>query len=196
MEKFPVKFVGILEIYDITTSDKSLVVKNTNSIHLENMSLALAQSLTRKNVAGVYVGPIKKLVFGNGGTSVNGVGVITYLNKNTTGESASLYNQTYEKIVDQNNPQNVDVTRNYLDAVHVPGNLFSDILVVCTLEFGEPAGQQVVDATTNINDNFVFDEFGLVNYDGKLLSHVLVSPVQKSANRIWQINYTIRVLMV
>jgi hypothetical protein len=190
------KVRGFLEVYDVTDGERSLVTSAENSIHFENMSLAMVQSLARKNSSGVYVGGIKSLVFGNGASSVNSAGVITYLSKNTTGENSTLYNQTYSKIIDPNNPQNIDPTRNYMDVAHVSGNLFSDLVIVCTLEFGEPSGQMVVDNATDMNSAFIFDEIGIVNYNGKLLSHVLTHPVQKSLNRIYEVLYTIRVYFV
>lgn len=188
---------GHLEIFDVTDVDSCFKVADCyNSVHLENFNLSLAQSIVRSNTSGVYIGPINSIVFGNGGTSVNGVGVITYLSKNTVGQNAELYNETYSKIVDQNNPLNIDASRNYLSVAHVSGNLFSDIVVTCTLEFGEPVGQQVFDSTTTLNDNYVFDELGIKNYDGKLLTHVIFSPVQKSGNRIFQIIYSLRLSQV
>ena len=49
----------------------------------------------------------------------------------------------------------------------------------------------------NTASNFVFDELGLVSYSpagtGKLLTHVIFHPVQKSLNRLIQIDYTLRV---
>lgn len=180
-------FRGVLEIKDLTTN--KLLVRETNNIHPENMSLAVAQSLANKST----LGPIEKMVLGTGGSTVNGVGVITYLSKNVIGSNALLYNQTYEKIVDDNNLQNADPTRNYIQVFHVDGNIFSDILTVCTLETNEPSGQRFLDNAENSEEDFVFDELGLVNYDGKLLSHVIFSPVQKSVNRIIEIRYNIRV---
>jgi hypothetical protein len=45
--------------------------------------------------------------------------------------------------------------------------------------------------------NYVFDELGLKSYnpngEGKLLTHVVFHPVQKSLNRLLQVDYTIRV---
>ena len=177
-------------------SSGEVLLDKDNAINFENMSVALAESLARYNVSGIYVGPINTMVFGNGGTSVDQTGVITYLSPNTVGQSATLYNQTYSKIVDPNNPLNVNTSENYMDIAHVSGNLFTDILIVCTLDFGEPASQQLVDTTDTLNDQFVFDELGLVNYDGKLLTHVLFSPIQKSANRIFEINYSLRVALI
>ena len=68
----------------------------------------------------------------------------------------------------------------------------------CLLDFGEPAGQQAFDNTTTLNDTYVFDELGLFTYEGtagegKLLTHVIFHPVQKSLNRLIQIDYTIRI---
>jgi hypothetical protein len=66
------------------------------------------------------------------------------------------------------------------------------------LDFGEPAGQAAFDNTTTINDTFTFDELGLFSWEGtagagNLLTHVIFHPVQKSLNRLIQIDYTIRI---
>lgn len=188
------KMTGHVLITDKITNE--IILDQNNAVNFEAMSLALALSLARQNVSGTYTGPIKEMVFGNGGTSVNGVGVVTYLAKNVTGLSATLYNQTYSKIVDQNNPQNPNPVDNYMNAVHVSGNLFSDVVVVCTLEFGEPSTQLALDNSTTMNDSFVFDELGLVNYNGNLLTYVNFHPVQKSANRIFEIQYSLRIALV
>ena len=53
-------------------------------------------------MANAGQGPIYKMAFGNGGTSVDPTGIITYLTPNSTGTNASLYNQTYAKVIDNN----------------------------------------------------------------------------------------------
>ena len=83
---------------------------------------------------------------------------------------------------------------------HTAGNKFTDIVVTCTLDYGEPTGQAAFDNTTDFNGDFVFDELGLKSFEGtengstnKLLTHVIFHPVQKSLNRLIQIDYTLRI---
>jgi hypothetical protein len=86
-----------------------------------------------------------------------------------------------------------------MEVRHVAGAYYSDILISCLLDFGEPQGQQAFDNATNSDGNFVFDELGLKAYSldgpglGDLLTHVIFHPVQKSLNRMIQIDYTVRV---
>jgi hypothetical protein len=168
-------------------------VDKRNAIHYENMSEALATTLANK-----LTGFIHEMHFGNGGTSVDPTGVVTYLPANSTGASADLYNQTYYKVVDNNSVLNLDPSRNKIEVRHTPGLVYTDILVSCLLDYGEPAGQQAFDNTTNFDDDFVFDELGLKSWNGtagagKLLTHVVFHPVQKSLNRLIQIDYTVRI---
>jgi hypothetical protein len=65
------------------------------------------------------------------------------------------------------------------------------------LDFGEPSGQLAFDNSSNLDGQYVFDELGLVGYDSTgneiLLTHVIFHPVQKSLNRMIQIDYTVRI---
>ena len=141
---------------------------------------------------------IHEMAFGNGGTSVDPTGVITYLPANSTGANANLYNQTYYKVVDDNSSLNTDTARNKLVTSHTSGQVYTDIIVSCLLDYGEPNDQAAFDNTSNFNDTYTFDELGLRSWTGtvntgKLLTHVVFHPVQKSLNRLIQIDYTIRI---
>lgn len=177
---------GHIKIYDPYT--KQILIDKPNAIHYENMSEALAQSLGNKGT-----GFITNMVFGNGGTSVDSTGVITYLPPNTFNQSATLYNQTYQKIVDNTSVLNLDPQRNYIEIRHTPGLIYTDLFVSCLLDYGEPAGQTAFDNTTTLDGEYVFDELGLVSESGKLLTHVIFHPVQKSLNRLIQVDYTVRI---
>ena len=170
-----------------------IAVNKRNAIHYENMSIALAESIANSGQGFIY-----QMAFGNGGSSVDPTGVITYLPPNTVGQNATLYNQTYQKVVDDNSVENSDPVNNKMTVLHTPGKFYSDILVTCLLDYGEPAGQQAFDNSTNFSGEYVFDELGLKTWNGsatdlRLITHVIFHPVQKSLNRQIQIDYTLRI---
>lgn len=181
---------GHIKISDPETQE--ILVNKRNAIHYENMSIALAQSLANEGKGVIY-----QMAFGNGGTTVDPTGIITYLTPNSTGTNSSLYNQTFIKIVDDKAVGNVDPTRNKVEIRHVTGTNYTDILVTCLLDYGEPSDQDAFDNATYTNGQYVFDELGLVSYDpngqGLLLTHVIFHPVQKALNRLIQIDYTVRI---
>jgi hypothetical protein len=178
---------GHIKIFDPTT--KEIFIDKRNAIHYENMSVAMASALSNQGT-----GWISEMVFGNGGTVVDPTGLITYLTPNTVGINSSLYNQTYSKVVDQNSAINTDNIRNKMEVRHISGATYSDILVSCLLDYGEPSGQDAFDNSTDLSGDFVFDELGLkAAGSGRLLTHVIFHPVQKSLNRLIQIDYTVRV---
>lgn len=181
---------GHIKIFDPKTEE--VYIDKRNAIHYENMSIALAESLSNAGEGFIY-----EMSFGNGGTSIDPTGIITYLTPNSTGTNASLYNQTYTKVVDDRSVNNTDPTRNKIETRHVSGTNYTDILVSCLLDYGEPNGQQAFDTASTQNDSYVFDELGLRSYStdgtGRLITHVIFHPVQKSLNRLIQIDYTVRV---
>ena len=191
-EASPVSIQGHIKIYDPTT--KEVFVDKRNAIHYENFSIALAQSISNQGE-----GTIGEMVFGNGGTRIDPTGIITYLTPNSTGSGAALYNQTYYKTVDAKRSYSLDPARNFMETRHISGVYYSDVLVSCLLDFGEPSGQAAFDNITDTEGAFVFDELGLKSYSpsgpnlGMLLTHVIFHPVQKSLNRMIQIDYTIRI---
>lgn len=191
MISIPVAVQGHVKIFD--PNSQEIFVDRRNAIHYENMSIGLAQSLANKDLGFIYA-----MAFGNGGSAVDPTGIITYLPPNTTGQNADLYNQTYIKVVDNNSAANTDPLRNRLTVLHTSGQVYTDVLVTCLLDYGEPAGQQAFDNSTDFNGDFVFDELGLKAWEGSsselmLLTHVIFHPVQKSLNRQIQIDYTVRI---
>ena len=169
-----------------------VAVNKRNAIHYENMSIALADSIANQGQ-----GFINTMAFGNGGTSVDPTGIITYLTPNSTGTNAGLYNQTYSKVINDRTSSNLDPVRNRVETRHVTGKNYTDVFVTCLLDYGEPSGQEAFDNTSNNDSNYVFDELGLVSYstsgNPRLLTHVIFHPVQKSLNRLIQIDYTVRI---
>lgn len=184
---------GHIKIYDPTT--KEVFIDKRNAIHYENFSIGLAQAMSNQGQ-----GFIAEMCFGNGGSRIDPTGIITYLTPNSVGLNASLYNQTYIKNIDSNNSMNLDPSRNFMEIRHITGTAYTDILVSCLLDYGEPAGQLAFDNSTNMDGAYVFDELGLRAYspdniegNGMLLTHVIFHPVQKSLNRLLQIDYTVRI---
>ncbi len=189
------KMEGFLTIRDYQTGE--VLQEAKNAINYENMSEAIADTLSSRGYGEIY-----QMAFGNGGASVDETGVITYLPPNTTGQNAALYNQTYAKIVDDTSVFNLDPTRNKMTVFHTTGRVYTDILVQCLLDYGEPAGQAAFDNSTQTDSNYIFDELGLLanygtdsngNVITRLLTHVIFHPVQKSLNRQIQIDYTVRI---
>jgi len=189
------KVEGFIKIYDPNNGE--VFVDKKNAINYETMSEAIADTLSSRGYGEIY-----EMAFGNGGASVSETGVITYLPPNVTGQNAALYNQTYAKIVDDTSVFNLDPTRNKMTVTHTTGKYYTDILVQCLLDYGEPSGQAAFDNSTQTNSSYIFDELGLLaNYGTsssgaiitRLLTHVIFHPVQKSLNRQIQIDYTVRI---
>jgi hypothetical protein len=99
------KIEGFIKIHDPVSGE--VIVDKKNAINYENMSEAIADTLSSRGYGEIY-----QMAFGNGGASVDQTGVITYLPPNVTGQNAALYNQTYAKIVDDTSVFNLDPTRN------------------------------------------------------------------------------------
>jgi hypothetical protein len=187
---------GHIKIFDPESNE--VYIDKPNAIHYENFSQALAWSIANKGENFIY-----EMTFGNGGTSVDPTGIITYLPTNTVGQNSNLYNPTYSKIVDNTSASNVNPVNNKMTVTHIPGTVYTDILVSCLLDYGEPQGQALFDNSQDLNGLYVFDELGLrgrstdgtvgLTSTGLLLTHVVFMPVQKSLNRLIQIDYTVRI---
>ncbi|AFC21674.1 hypothetical protein GAP32_224 [Cronobacter phage vB_CsaM_GAP32] len=186
---------GHVLITDITDPDNvSIVVDKSNAIHPENMSQAIANALAANvDSLGISLGAISEMRFGNGGTVVLSTGRVTYKTPRIS-SFGGLYSETYSKKINANVNAGVESEYNNVSTVHIPGQVYTDIVCLCTLGLGEPSDQNV-SSTTDMEGNYVFDELGLYTdgSSGIALSHIIFHPVEKSANRILQIKYTVRV---
>ena len=158
-----------------------------NAIHNEHASIILARGLANRDDGSVY-----SMHFGSGGATIDPLGDIIFATPNTVG-AADLNVPTYFEVVDDTLGAPAG---NQMAVRHVNGTLFSDVEIRCVIDKDEPFGQQAFDNVGfNINDAslFIFDEIGLKSQDGLLLTHITFSPIQKSANRIIEVVYTLRV---
>jgi hypothetical protein len=197
-EQINPKMFGHVLIKDITDQNNpEVLVDQMNAIHFENMSNAIALSL-----ADFPNGFIEEMHFGNGGSVVSATGTISYYPPNVTGLTADLYDDTFYKVVNNRSPlftDNPDLTN--ITTNHITGNTYTDIIITCTLNYGEPSAQEVFDTAVEVNGTYTFDEMGLKTYDAttgirRLLTHVIFNPIQKSLNRIIEIIYTVRIALV
>lgn len=188
---------GHILIRDKDTGEE--LVNRRNAIHYGNMANAVAQVLA-SNAATSY---IHFMAFGNGATSVDTAGRVVYKTPRVTEaleSGANLYSRTYFKSVSAPYTPEVDQDQNKIEVI--PGASYTDLKVTCTLGFGEPAGQDIFDSSTNNDGDYVFDELALFTYptdttqgidSSNMLTHVIFHPVQKSTNRIIEIVYTVRI---
>lgn len=170
-----------------TKSGEVLELDRRNAVHPENMSLAMARSL-----AGLSTGHIYTMHFGTGGATVDALENIVYQTPNTTG-AADLNTPVYSEVVDAIGAP----IGNSSSVKHVAGTEFSDVEIRCLIDKNEPPGQATFDnVTSDLSGTFVFDEIGLKTNDGLLLTHVTFNPIQKTANRVIEVEYTIRIRVV
>jgi len=178
---------GHIKIWDPDSGE--VLVRRRNAINFENMSIALA-SLLANEAGNSGTHHIATLRFGNGGTTIDGLGNVTYKATNTNSASGVLYNQTFSQAVDE------AVTSSALNGTeisHTSPNTYSDVITTCTLDYGSVTGQDSTDTATNMNDTYVFDELAIYSGNNDLLTHVVFHPVQKSENRKIQVIYTLRI---
>lgn len=186
-DKLNISIEGHVKItsYNDDKSDERVHLDKRNAIHRENMSLAIARALAGEDSGHVY-----SMHFGSGGATVDNAGSITYSDPNVSG-AADLNVPSYHEVVD---PDRGAPTGNVMGARHVAGALVSDVEIRCVLEKNEPFGQPVFDnVSLNSDGEFVFDEIALKTDDGLLITHIVFAPIAKTANRVYQVVYTLRV---
>jgi len=186
-EQFQVRVDGHVVIRDAETNE--IVVDEHNAIHPQNMALVIARAMARDSLT---TPGISTLAFGNGGTFFNSTNQLVYRPPNTVG-TASLYSQTWSVGVDDlavGTPSTNSVTA----AQSSSPAITSVVTVTAQLNANEPSGQAAADnITTNPNSLFTFDEIGLKSSDGLLLTHLVFTPFEKTANRAFLIIYTLTI---
>tara|TARA_B100000900_G_scaffold416011_1_gene448476 strand:- start:3796 stop:4389 length:594 start_codon:yes stop_codon:yes gene_type:complete len=189
-DKTTIQIDGHVLIKDVDSQE--VLLDQHNAINYENISQAIVRLLANQQTSSNH-DFVNKMHFGNGGSSIDGSGTVTYLSPNTNSATGVLHNKTFEKIVDPNDAGVDTSTTNTMATSHTSGDLFSDLVVTCTLNYNEPSGQDTLDTATNISGTYIFDELGLYTATGNLLTHIIFHPIQKSANRQIQVIYTVRV---
>lgn len=190
---------GHVKIWD--PKSQEIFVNKHNAINPETVTLIIATMLQGNNSS--Y---ISEMHLGNGGLIIDETGNITYNDVDdnlSTGLEAGLYNATYFKVVDvEDITNNLDIVNNNVVVSHTTGLNYTDIIVTCTLAENEPnsdSENSLVDSPEQFSGDYIFNELGLKSrgIDGKntgfLLSHIVFDPVQKSADRVIQIVYTLRI---
>jgi hypothetical protein len=130
--------------------------------------------------------------FGNGGTFFNSSSQIVYRSPNVIGDS-DLYNLTYEVQVDEQST-GTPVSNSVTSSSSPSPSITSIVTATALLSAGEPSGQASADnVTTDPESPYVFDEIALKTSDNLLLTHLIFSPIEKTANRAYVINYTLTI---
>jgi hypothetical protein len=191
MPEIKIQVEGFLKIFDPVSNE--VFFEGNNSIHFENLSVAIAECLGGGPLNPSNPGFIYTMNFGNGGTTVNASGIVTYNPPNVVGATAQLYNQTYSLIVNNQFAANLDPINDNITYNHIPGKAYTDVVIVARLDYGQPADQLSFDNSNDLDSSYAFDELGLFSYNGQLLTHVIFSPILKSLNRLIDIAYTLRI---
>ena len=182
-----VKIVEYENIEDVGNESKGRVVLDKrNAVHEENASILVARAIANRENGSIFT-----MHFGTGGATVDPLGNILFATPNTSG-AADLNTPVYFEVVDDNQAAPAG---NQMAVRHINGTLFSDVEIRCVIDKNEPFGQAAFDNVgVNLNTSlFVFDEIGLKTEDDLLVTHVVFTPVEKSANRIFEIVYTLRI---
>lgn len=208
------KVTGHVKIQDKNTLE--VLRDEFNAVHPKNMGIAIARGLSNEPKQCVY-----KIKMGNGGTYQGGTGEITYLPPNTVGAGPStttgskLYNYTYTAVVDDLATGIVGVGNSVIHPATEDnaGAVYSTVVISAVISSGAGlAGQALSDSpnntganltdpnfnpidptATNLANQFVFDELGLFTEDEYMLTHLIFSPIEKTANRELLITYTLTI---
>jgi hypothetical protein len=178
---------GHVLIKDKNTGE--VLMDKENAVHSANMAKIIARALAHEANGWIF-----KISLGNGGTYFNSSNQIVYKTPNVTGV-ASLYNQTYEEQVDDNSTGGPPPAGNSVYSQPSPAPLTTyQVVSVLELDATEPSGQAPDDASTPDPESlYTFDEIALKSEDNLLLTHLIHSPIEKTANRAITITYTLTI---
>lgn len=181
---------GHVQIKDAKTGE--VLLDKDNAVHNKNMAIAIARGLSN-TTSGVGTFQIYTLALGNGGTSLDSMDQITYLPPNTTNPAATLYNETYSQVVDEQ--QSGTPSANSVTYQVDPASNNTIVITSMTVLAGEPSGQDLTDSPPDPNpkSQYDWDELGLLTSDNLLLTHIIFSPILKTANRELVITYTLTI---
>tara|TARA_B110000495_G_C22879908_1_gene513187 strand:+ start:98 stop:694 length:597 start_codon:yes stop_codon:yes gene_type:complete len=189
-ENSSVNVEGHVLIKDFDSGE--VLLDKYNAINFQNFALAVAKSIANQKSDGKgYF--ISKLAFGYGGTTIDASGNITYNEPKVSGEtSKGLYTASKDNLVTPAVDLQVAVTTFTVnDADNQP---YSDLECKVILDYDFPADAATVDNyNTGADEEFVFDEIGLMTEAGTYLTHLIFHPIQKSKNRKLEILYTLRI---
>lgn len=180
----PIKVDGQVVIKDKDTGE--ILLDKKNAVHPANMAKIIAFALAGET------GRVHQMSLGNGGTYFTSGGQIVYKTPNVTGSSADLYNPTYTEVVDESSGAPVGNSV-YSQASPSPLTTYQ-VVTILELDATQPSGQSASDGiNTNPESLYTFDELGLKAADGSLMTHVIFSPLEKTANRAITITYTLTI---
>ena len=174
-DTLPVKMIGHVKIVDDLGN---VLLDKENAVHPQNMARVITRALS--NESNYF---IKRIAFGNGGTTVDAALNVTFNPANdgqapdTRTYDSQLYNETYSEIVDDSDiaigtGPGADPSGDPPTVEHVSGpgvvstelGILSQAVITSFLNPGEPTGQNAssTDPTNqNLDGTFTFDEIGL-----------------------------------
>lgn len=185
---------GHVKILEFDTFDdykaqkiRNVLLDKDNAVHKENASIVLARGITHRPNGSIFF-----MYFGNGGAVIDPNGNVI-LNPPHVEGAADLYNPTYFAGVDDNQGA---PDGNGMDVRHINGSLYSDADIRCIINQNEPFGQLPTDTVGDIDlnsEDFAFNEIGLKTADNLLVTHITFTPILKSAQRLLEVVYTLRI---
>lgn len=211
LESLGIKVLGHLKLEGKQTGE--VLIDKKNAIHPQNLARIFARALANENYHHIV-----NIALGNGGSFIDSAGNIIFNAPNTVGVTAKLYNETYAESVDGevSNGNTVISAANALDATSL-------VTITATISADEPSNQNASDtsndgtlanppdtgvytSSTDFGYSYNFDEMGVRTrnplYTGDpsstepeylLLTHIVFSPIEKTANRELILTYTLQI---